>query len=115
MIIREDAPDATAAIDAWYRDYSAQAGQPLALAGADNSECCASDSLTFHYVEAPTQRMLHALLANQSHWRSLSDDQRVSLWPEASRVGGHDRVPVAGSRDAKALWSLLLDKLRPTS
>ena len=104
---------ATGDFDAWFRQYSEFAGQPLphpgqGLAGHGSGGCCAPDSVSFHYVEPPTARALHAIFANQTHWRGLADDQRAAMWP-TSGVGGYDRVPATTNLAAQgAFWRLLL-------
>ena len=90
--------------DKWATDYSNNIGEPV-RGGAD---CCAPDSVTFHYVEGPEARVVDAILHGQAAWSAMTPADRLARWPK--NVGGYSEPPELGDVD---VWKLLLSGLRP--
>ena len=63
-------------------------------------ECCANDSISFHYTEGPEARFLHQYLTN-SKFR-VETDKDVSKWP--GDANGYSRQP---HRNEDAIFELL--------
>ena len=62
-------------------------------------ECCANDSISFHYTEGPEARFLHRYLTNEFR---VETDKNVSKWP--ADANGYSRQP---HPDEDAIFELL--------
>ena len=91
-------------LDDWFKGFhEAYHGQPP-NAGV---LCCASDTVSFHYVEGPECRFLHALLLDQAIYREMGPEERTEAWPK--EISGYSAAPTL---DDTATWRLLLDKIK---
>jgi hypothetical protein len=93
-----------AAQDSWFKDYHTRWYKSAPPAGL---ECCAADTISFHYVGAIETRSIYNTLNNQDKYRAMDISERRKLW--GSTPEPYSALPPPGP---SKVWSLLLDKIK---
>ncbi|CAM9475928.1 unnamed protein product [Choristocarpus tenellus] len=71
-------------------------------------ECCAADTISFHYVGPSEARAMHAMLHDVNRFRNMDDEELLSYWPSSrAALGAYSVAPTI--RDPA--FSLLLWKV----
>ena len=92
-------------IDDWFKEYHQNYyGRPPA-SGVD---CCATDTVSFHYIEGPESRIIHAVLANPAKYKGMTRAERHDAWPEQGEVSGYSETP---ELEDDAAWKLLTETI----
>ncbi|CAN0129448.1 unnamed protein product [Pylaiella littoralis] len=95
-------------IDKWYKDVHAS-DPGMWRAGSD---CCSSDTVSFHYVGPAEARAMHHILHHREKYIAKGGyEEALKVWPTSPQaLGPYARRPTLG--DAHITFDLLLDKIQ---